>query len=78
MTTVAPLFSFNAVTGCETPSDLHGYVQSCWKTCQNHQLRVKGIGRYGAGTCNFFQVTGQIATIQWGRGPDSVKHVNEG
>ena len=30
-----------------------------------------------AGTCNFFQVTGQIAT-QWNRGPDNGTHVNEG
>ena len=31
-----------------------------------------------AGTCNFFQVTGQIATLEWSRGPDNVRHVNEG
>ena len=31
-----------------------------------------------SGTCKFFQVTGQIATLQWSRGPDNVEHVNEG
>ena len=31
-----------------------------------------------AGTCNFFQVTGQITTLKWSRGPDNVTHVNEG
>ena len=30
------------------------------------------------GTCNLFQVTGQIATLQWSPGPDNVEHVNEG
>ena len=30
------------------------------------------------GTCNFFQVTGQITTLQWSRGPDNSTHVNEG
>ena len=27
------------------------------------------------GTCNFFQVAGQIATLQWSQGPDNVTHV---
>ena len=31
-----------------------------------------------AGTCNFFQVTGQITTLKWSRGPDNVTRVNEG
>ena len=31
-----------------------------------------------SGTCNFFQVTGQIATLKWSRGPDNVTRVNEG
>ena len=30
------------------------------------------------GTCNLFQVTGQIATLQWSPGPDNVEPVNEG
>ena len=29
------------------------------------------------GTCNLFQVTGQIATLQWSPVPDNVEHVNE-
>ena len=31
-----------------------------------------------SGTCNFFQVTGQRATLKWSRGPDNVTRVNEG
>ena len=31
-----------------------------------------------AGTYNLCQVTGQIATLQWSRGPDNIEHVNEG
>ena len=40
------------------------------------ERRLKWYSR--TGTCNFFQVTGQIATMKWGRGPDNVTHVNEG
>ena len=31
-----------------------------------------------SGTCNCFQVTGQLATLKWSRGPDNVTCVNEG
>ena len=33
---------------------------------------------YTSGTCNFFQVAGQIATLKWIRGPDNVTSVNGG
>ena len=36
------------------------------------------VGDSIAGTSNLVQVTGQIATLQWSRGPDNVEHVNEG
>ncbi len=46
----------------------------------SHNILLKKLEHYGvrAGTFNFFQVTGQIATIQLRRGPDNGKHVNEG
>ena len=39
---------------------------------------VHGIRYFRSGTCNFFQVAGQIATLKWSRGPDNITSVNGG
>ena len=44
----------------------------------HHSSSIGVSHHFRPGTCNLCQVTGQIATLQWSRGPDNVEHVNEG
>ena len=65
------VFSANAVSSLSTSL----YVQ-LFNTIAMHSLAADSRPR--PGTCNLFQVTGQIATLQWSPGPDNIEHVNEG
>ena len=52
-------------------------AKSLFHTAQinEHSTDLKSLFRVTrSGTCNFFQVTGQIATLQWSRGPGNGTH----